>query len=50
MSAEKEKLILKIAGTIVAGFLLACLVAGVTRCTRTHDKVLKLEEKLKPDR
>lgn len=33
--------------TVLAGFLLAVLVAGVTRCTRTHDAVLRIEEKIK---
>ena len=34
-------------GTVVGGFLLAVLVAGVTRCTRTHDAVIEMRAKAK---
>ncbi len=40
-----NKLWAAIIGTVVGGFALAMVIAGVTRCVRTHDAVIRMEAK-----
>ena len=41
-------LIRNIVGTVIGGFILALLVAECRETRKTHDAVIKLEERLKP--